>query len=360
MIDYREVLIDSAPYIDTSLVLALPGVNIEIKSNANEILRELQLYFRHLPHSAIPDNPTVEVIVVEGNTIDLNLPWRHWAREPGKCGKKDAFLDIEGARLLFKVRTGMVFYQSLAQGIARGPCLANLNQIINFINNQYMNHLQQRDWLICHAAAVSFNGKVTAFAGFSGGGKSTSMLHLLNHEGINFLTNDRLFIKKNSEGVMARGVPKLPRVNPGTIMNNPRLNGIFPEQTKARIRSLPENELWNLEEKYDVDVLDIYGDARIEHQGVLERLVILNWNRASDNSTQFNTVSLENNLHLVDAIKKSPGPFYQDENGIFLKDFSVPNANSYIQSLTEIEVIEVAGRTDFAALTYHMNSLLRH
>ena len=37
-----------------------------------------------------------------------------------------------------------------------------------------------------------------AIAGLSGGGKSTFMLKLLEQKGIQYLTNDRLFIKKET------------------------------------------------------------------------------------------------------------------------------------------------------------------
>ena len=64
-----------------------------------------------------------------------------------------------------------------------------------------MNELQNHGWLINHAAALVYRDSVCAsenaiaFAGFSGGGKSTSMLHVLNSGHCRFLSNDRLFVK---------------------------------------------------------------------------------------------------------------------------------------------------------------------
>ena len=82
-----------------------------------------------------------------------------WAREPGKTGRKDSYLDLDGGRLVRKVRTGMVFLQSAGERIAAGPCLRYDNQVINFINAQYMNWLQNQGWLICHASGLVTGGR---------------------------------------------------------------------------------------------------------------------------------------------------------------------------------------------------------
>jgi len=64
----------------------------------------------------------------------MDFDFKDWTREFGKSGRKDSYVDIEDARLIHKVRTGMVFLQSSDQKIAAGPCLQNDNQVINFIN----------------------------------------------------------------------------------------------------------------------------------------------------------------------------------------------------------------------------------
>jgi HprK-related kinase B len=97
-------------------------------------------------------------------------------------------------------RYGHGFLQSQSEKIAAGPCLGNDIQVINVINNQYMTWLQQRDWLIFHASALVKDNKAYAIAGFSGGGKSTLMLHLLEQDETCFMINDRLFIKQARAG----------------------------------------------------------------------------------------------------------------------------------------------------------------
>ena len=52
----------------------------------------------------------------------------------------------------------------------------------------------------------------------AGAGKSTLALHLLS-SGLSFVSNDRLLIKAGASGPELAGIPKMPRVNPGTLLN---------------------------------------------------------------------------------------------------------------------------------------------
>ena len=114
----------------------------------------------------------IEVIAVERPALDieesLGVRFVDWAREPGKKGRKDAYVDLTDGRLVRKVRTGLLFLQRDGAVIAAGPCRQHPNQVINFVNAQYMNRLQQQGWLICHAAALTANERAIGFAGFSG------------------------------------------------------------------------------------------------------------------------------------------------------------------------------------------------
>jgi len=188
------------------------------------VIAGLRQYFSHVP--AGTGEPDMEVIAIDREAPDTGIDFVDWQREPGKTGRKDSWFDVPGGRVVRKVRTGMVFLQSETQRIAAGPCLEYDNQVINFINAQYMNWLQHRGWLICHSAGLVYRGSGFGIAGFSGGGKSTLMLHLLEHDAVSYLTNDRLFVRKEAGQTRAVGIPKLPRVNPGTIVHNARLQGL--------------------------------------------------------------------------------------------------------------------------------------
>ena len=285
-----------------------------------------------------------------GVQCPLDVAFTDWTREPGKTGRKDSYVDLADGRLLRKVRTGMVFLQSETQRIAVGPCLRYDNQVINFINSQFMNRLQQHGWLICHAAGLVRFGAVLAMAGFSGGGKSTLMLQLLEDPHFAYLTNDRLFVRTSGEETLAVGIPKLPRINPGTIVHNPRLQPLIPKAEREALLRLPPRELWELEDKYDVFVDEVYGGDRIAERGRLAAFLVLNWQRDSVHATRVRQVDLRQRPELLDAIMKSPGPFYQYPDGSFHRDDAEFDEQAYLDALHGVAVYEVSGRIDFDAL----------
>ncbi|MEW8383144.1 MAG: hypothetical protein AB2704_14935, partial [Candidatus Thiodiazotropha taylori] len=188
---------------------------------------------------------------------------------------------------------------------------------------------------------------------FSGGGKSTLMLHLMEHPESRFLTNDRLFLRESNQLVEAVGIPKLPRVNPGTVVNNPRLQALIEEPRRSELLAMPKQALWELEEKFDVDVEQLYGKGRIDTSTAvpLAGLIILNWHRDSDQPVSMKQISISGREELLKAVMKSPGPFYQDRSGRFLQDEAPLASEPYLALLDRIPVYEVSGGLDFAALT---------
>ena len=155
--DYTEAsavsaLQAEAPLCADELTLALSGCTLRLRSNSTELLAVLADYFSHV--ASDPVTPDIDIIAIERDAPELAIDFIDWKREPGKTGRKDSYADLPGGRLVRKVRTGMVFLQSEGHRIAAGPCLKYNNQVINFINSQYMNWLQNRGWLICHAAGL--------------------------------------------------------------------------------------------------------------------------------------------------------------------------------------------------------------
>ncbi|MDV7338232.1 HprK-related kinase B [Terasakiella sp. A23] len=323
------------------ITLDLDGYNIAVQSNSQELLDKLRHYFGHCISLAEPD---CLIIAINGPAPDLGVEFIDWKREPGKSGRKDAFYDLDDARLVQKVRTGMVFLQSKGHLIASGPSLENDNQVINYINAQYMNVLQQKGALICHASGLVRNGKCLGMAGFSGGGKSTLMLKMLEEEGLSYLTNDRLFI----QGKKATGIPKLPRINPGTILNNETLRPMLSDGRAAELKALPIEELWDLEEKYDVMVDEVYGAGKITQTAELGAFLILNWKRDGDEPLSIKQVDLTERPELLHkAIMKSPGPFYQYGDGSFFMDTTELDDQPYLETLANIPIFEASGTVDF-------------
>ena len=344
-----DSLLEHHSLVDDVLGLTIAEFNLHVRSNSQILLDNLKSYF--------PDNITsstatgIEIIAIERDAVALNLDFIDWPREAGKTGRKDSYIDMADSRVLRKVRTGMVFMQSNTLRIAAGPCLANENQLVNFINSQYMTWLQHNDWLICHAAGLVFNHKAYAFAGFSGGGKSTLMLHLLNYTNADYLTNDRLFVRADEDGVKAAGIPKLPRINPGTIVHNPRLHGLITKQQREAFLAMPQQELWRLENKYDVFIDEVYGANRIVSAAPLRAMIILNWQHSSKANLTVERVQLSVRHDLLDAVMKSAGPFYQHPDGHFDHDARLFPKQAYLDILENIDIYEVKGSVDFDELS---------
>ena len=353
-----ELLIGDAQLQPDGLYLELQqDCRLLLRSNSVALLDQLAMYFGHL--LGAPGATDIEVIAIESDEPSLPVEFIDWTREPGKTGRKDSYLELPGARLLRKVRTGMVFLQSADRCIAAGPCRRYDNQVINFVNAQYMNWLQHRGWLICHAAGLVHQGECLGMAGLSGGGKSTLMLQLMDHDGLDYLTNDRLFIRRDAEGVVeARGIPKLPRINPGTIVHNPRLQSLIPEARRRELLALPQQELWQLEEKHDVMIESVYGPGRIAAEARLTAFLVLNWAHDSDQPQRVATVDLAQRDDVLGAIMKSPGPFYQYPDGRFLGDEDPLPVAPYLETLADIPIYEVSGRVDFDALNSYCREQL--
>jgi HprK-related kinase B len=354
--DAIHALTAGASAVESALYLDLNGCIVRVQSNSVELIEQLSGYFAHVKTDATAHQ--IAVLAIERGAPDLGIDFVDWKREAGKQGRKDSYHDLPGARLVRKVRTGMVFLQSERAAIAAGPCRRYDNQVINFINAQYMNWLQQRGWLICHAAALVRDHRALGIAGFSGGGKSTLMLNMLEAPATRYLTNDRLFIRRQQADVQAVGIPKLPRVNPGTIVNNPRLHPLIPQAQRNRLMQMPPAELWEMEEKYDVMIGQTYGADRIAGQASLGAFLILNWQREDHQLTAVERVDLDRRRDLLAAIMKSPGPFYQYADGRFFQDSTPFDEISYLEVLADVPIYEAHGGVDFQAVEKQLGTML--
>ncbi|MEA3413108.1 MAG: HprK-related kinase B [Pseudomonadota bacterium] len=343
-------LTGGATLCDDALLLSPGECTLRLRSNSAALIDDLRRYFAHVVAPSGDKEPELDLVAIESSPPDPGVEFIDWKREPGKTGRKDAYHDLEDGRLVWKVRTGMVFLQSETHRIAAGPCLKYDNQVINFINAQYMNWLQHRDWLICHASGLVVRGSTLGIAGFSGGGKSTLMLRLLDHDQVSYLTNDRLFIRPNANGVDAIGIPKLPRVNPGTIVHNPKLHGLISREERDTLLALPRGELWDLEDKYDVDVAQVYGPGQITPQAPLSAFLVLNWHRDLNEPPRLERVDPNTRRDLLGAIMKSPGPFYQYPDGSFRRDTTPLDEQAYLRMLGNVPVYEILGGVDFEAI----------
>lgn len=331
---------DAAPF-----VLAVGHVTLTVR--APEPLRAALVdYFR----DALTDAPgALTVDLLPGQTLADDPGFEDWAREPGKAGRKDAICDLTDARLIKKVRSGVTFLQSKEIALAFGPLDNHLSTVINFINTQLLNACQRDAWEICHAAAVTDGTRGLAIAGLSGGGKSTSILRLMDLDTLRFVSNDRLLVRGGTQ-VQGLGIPKHPRINPGTILGNPRLTPMLSEARRAALLAMAVDDLWELEEKHDLMIPDIYGTGRLQYEMPVTDFWVLNWARDVDRATELHQVQLEDRPDLLGAIMKSAGPFYQRADGSFLPNGDTPAPAGYLAALRGVRVMEVTGRVDFDAI----------
>jgi HprK-related kinase B len=262
--------------------------------------------------------------------------------DPGKTKIKEEFFNLPDGRIVRKRLTGMAFIFGEGENLAIGPCEENSNQVINFINNRFIELQLNQGSFLGHAAAVLHKGRGLALAGFSGMGKSTLALHLVS-KGATFVSNDRLLVTNSSETLKMTGVAKLPRINPGTALNNPSLDKVIPPEEKKQFAALPPAELWGLEHKYDVFIDECFGSKKFVLSGPMDGLVILNWQR-NDTPVQIKKANLSEQKDLLPAFMKATGLFYLSKSIAKKRD---PTLEEYIDLLTGCEVYEVSGGVDF-------------
>jgi HprK-related kinase B len=236
----------------------------------------------------------------------------------------------------------MLFLFTADRHLAYGPCSENPNQVINFVNNRHIQWTLARGHLLCHAAAVARNGRGLAVAGRSGMGKSTLALELMTRD-LDFISNDRLMIRRDGASVEMLGVAKLPRINPGTALNNPFLSSVMPEDDVRTVSGLSEQELWNLEQKYDVYIDQCFGPGKFRLSAEMAGLIVLNWSLDAGEPI-LEAIELEHREDLLAAFRKDVGLFYLPGTGILEPDRT---ARAYLDVLGDCPVIEVSGGIDF-------------
>lgn len=328
------------------LPLCFGPQRIDVLSNSPDLLDGLRRYFAAFDEGDREREADLVVRAHQMEPPDLGLDYREWTREPGKQTRKEAYFDLEDGRAVRKVRTDMQFLVGRELRVAIGDCLAHPNQIVNFINFQYTAYLMNRDRVLCHAAGVVEKGRGLGLAAVSGGGKSTLALHLMS-AGLSFTSNDRLLVGPGPGGVEMQGIPKHPRINPGTALANPDLAGIVSESRRAELERLPREQLWELEEKYDALVDQLFGPDRVVLHAPMRAFLILTWSHRSPEPARFERVDLEARPDLLDPIMKAPGPFFLPDQGAPPTGYEPPDPKPYLEALDGLPIYEASGGVDF-------------
>jgi HprK-related kinase B len=337
-VDAMTRLLTKAHPVTDELTISLAGWVIAVRSNSIELIQDLKDYFE--PFVTQPQSPHLMVFALETPELDTGLRFTIKQPDPGKSKIKEEWADLPGGRVVRKRLTGMIFAFGPGHHLAAGPCLANSNQVVNFVNNRLIQMELNQGCLLAHAAGIRTGSTGVALAGFSGMGKSTLALHLMS-KGVTFISNDRLLVQRGGGRAQMIGVPKLPRINPGTALNNPDLAGVIPPEEKEQFAALTTDEIWDLEHKYDVDIAQCFGPYRFELKSPLDALAILNWQR-NGSGLVVQEVDLNRRLDLLAAFKKDWGLF-------FLAGEAEPDHSdqAYLAALQGVRVFELTGGVDF-------------
>ncbi|MFP4459685.1 MAG: HprK-related kinase B [Candidatus Zixiibacteriota bacterium] len=336
--EYLEKQIQKADR-EKSIKLYLAGIIIEVLSNSNGIIDGLRDYFCVFIASG-GENADITIHAIEDKPQKLNLDYTLKKRPPGKKPKEE-FIDTDGIRVVRKIRTDMLILFDKNRNLIIGPASKNLNQVVNFINNRFIERKINEGHILLHAAA-NFNGSNSiAICGFSGMGKSTLALHLMSR-GAGFISNDRLLLKKTGKAHPIYGVPKFPRINPGTIVHNEDLHDILDDEDIEAFLEMPKSKLWDHEEKYDAFIDKIFGKGKFQLEADCDALVILNWH-ISKGKTKISKVVLEEREALFPAFMKNPGLFFMSKTSQ-MPDFS---KERYLRYLEGMDIFEITGSIDF-------------
>lgn len=319
----------------------MAGCVIEVETNSKELAETLEGYFKPFLTGGGSD-PVSLVTALEMPPPTFPYEFTVKQPDPGKTKIKEEYLDLEDGRIVRKRLTGMVFVFGGGRNLAVGPCLENPNQVVNFVNNRFIQCKLEQGCLLGHAAGVGMNGRGLGMAGFSGMGKSTLALHLMGR-GADFVSNDRIMITREGEPPTMFGVAKHPRINPGTALTVPGLDSIMSDEERERFSSLDADELWSLEHKYDAIIEEYYGKGRFRLQAPMHAMVLLNW-KLDGGPLVIRQVSPNERKDLLPALMKETGLFYIDNGGR-----PEPGEDEYAEVLSRCTVIEMSGGVDFEA-----------
>lgn len=375
-------------------LLRLEDTVLRVRSNSPALAADLRAYFGPFAEEELPGaRADMLFLLLEAPAVRPPVPLAPKPHLPGKRPDKERFADVPGGRVVRKQATGMLFLfghgplHQAVPNIAIGPCAANRNQLVNFLCSRYMERRVAKGWLLGHAAGVvhrgaelrgeAQGGKALALCGFAGMGKSTLALHLVAR-GFDFLSNDRVLVEPGdlvSGGVTSagtavlHGIPKHPRLNPGTALGNPALAPLLscalPPAARAAYADLGPEELRVVEDKYDALIDECFapveGHSRFTLAAPLAGVVVLNWTHGGG-PLEARRVNLAERPDLLEAFRKAPGVFYLPQalatpaqGGKARLDLA-----DYVAALGHLPALELAGGADFEAATAACMEFLGH
>jgi HprK-related kinase B len=325
---------------------------MQIFVNRPALRDRLVEYYRAYRAAATETPPDRTIYVAQGRPPAIRGIWRDIPRsDPGKP-VKEAYCEGDGVRVILKKETHVQIYLTLADVLIAGELMTHFNQVVNLINLEFGKVKLQEGYRLLHAAGVVFPQGGMALAGAPGAGKSSACLWLLE-AGFRFLSNDRLLVKSRDLEVRMVGYPKMPRVNPGTLLAHPRLRGLLTESETQTYRGMDAGALQRLEQKHDVDVEQLFGPGTIQPAGSLTHLILLNW-RWGGQGWEVRRLSAEEALDWVEVLHRDMGAYGLERDP---GSRTAPDRKIYREIFERIAVVEISGGVDFAKLVETVKGL---
>jgi HprK-related kinase B len=336
---------ESAPH---RLPLQIHGLGMVLHSNDVAVLDAMrEVYGRYVAEPAAA--PQYEIWALDLDPARY-MPAERSAFEPyvvasGKA--KDPFFDDGEVRYVVKKTTGLCVIFDARRYVVFGNMDEAVNQLNNIVNAVHMQEMTERGYVIVHGAGLELGGVGFALAGRAGTGKTTTLLKIVAAGGV-FVSNDRLIVRRDPAGggFEMLGVVKWPRVCAGTMHGDPTLRAQLPAAAAERYARMSFDELFGLEEKYDVNVDATYGPGHVKDHTRFRRMYLLEWTRGGEGLA----------IARVDTGDESFwdgfGPNLSRDAGVFDRrqrssSWTPERKARYREGLAGLEVFSVTGKLDF-------------
>ncbi|MEZ4382856.1 MAG: HprK-related kinase B [Nannocystaceae bacterium] len=347
----RQLLAATPP--SERLLLDLPACRVRIRGNDPGVMNALRAYYHEHARPSATGDADLEFLALAGPTPAL--PWPLVLRDRAGRPHNEGFAELADGRVVHKRRTGVVMIMSAAAELICGPLHDHVDQVINFVHHRVMTRWIAAGGRLAHAAGIAFGDRGLALCGLAGAGKSTLALELMTRDpALAFVTNDRAVLVAGDDGPRMRGIPKHPRVNPGTVLHNAALTPLLSADARARYLALDSDALRVCEDKRDAVIDRLFGPGRVRLEAAVTAVAVLCWRPDADAPMTVEAVDFAARPDLQRALHKRlrlgfwPLATPTDEDAMA----------ALVERLAGVPIYALRGRVDVAAAAAWAGELL--